>query len=101
MFFTFIVGQQIVFFSFSFFFFFFSFSKWKYGDIMGRIVEKENIYLYFLCSVEVEDVFKLGSMKPGAMLHDAAREFDVGEIFVFCLALFSILGSLDLRIIWF
>ncbi|XP_057293833.1 vacuolar protein sorting-associated protein 16 homolog [Hydractinia symbiolongicarpus] len=26
--------------------------------------------------VEVEDVFKLGSMKPGAMLHDASREYE-------------------------
>ena len=28
-------------------------------------------------TVEVEDVFKLGSMKPGAMLYDANVEYEV------------------------
>ena len=36
--------------------------------------------LSLLFIVEVEDVFKLGSVKPGAMLYDANVEY---EVFVF------------------
>lgn len=43
---------------------------------------------FIICSfsftVEVEDVFKLGSVKPGAMLYDANVEY---EVFVFLIYL--------------
>lgn len=45
------------------------------------------MFPYFL--VEVEDVFKLGSMKPGAMLHDASREYEV-DIITFVTSLYSV-----------
>ena len=39
--------------------------------------------IYF--SAAVEQVFKIGSMEPGAMLFDASKEFEVGNdsFFVF------------------
>ncbi len=39
------------------------------------------MFVYIL-PAEVEDVFKLGSMKPGAMLHDANREYEVTLRFI-------------------
>lgn len=33
--------------------------------------------IYF--SAAVEQVFKIGSMEPGAMLFDASKEFEVGD----------------------
>ena len=44
--------------------------------------------------VEVEDVFKLGSMKPGAMLHDASREYEVSEFCVIVITLTRIIHAL-------
>lgn len=36
----------------------------------------------FPLTAEVEDVFKLGSMKPGAMLYDASKEYEVQRMSV-------------------
>ena len=42
-----------------------------------RTVLMSIINQLLLLIVEVEDVFKLGSMKPGAMLYDANVEYEV------------------------
>ena len=36
-----------------------------------------HFFIYFLAAVE--QVFKIGSMEPGAMLFDASKEFEVGD----------------------
>eukprot|EP00794_Sanderia_malayensis_P003165 gene3165-3634_t len=41
-----------------------------------RVIGNEKHHFLRKVPPEVEDVFKLGSMKPGAMLHDANREYE-------------------------
>lgn len=45
-----------------------------------------NVKIFFFKFVDtdvIEDIFKIGSMEPGAMLFEASKEFQVNKIFHF------------------